>query len=85
MSQIAVLSEDLAFPVLTALVLSLFRPPPARLVPVVLARMFPQVQVQHFFSVTAGHLMKVLSQHSVLVARMIDRCFGLEHLAPFIL
>ena len=67
-----------AFPVLTMLVLSLFRRPPPHLVPVASARKSLQVPA-------AGHLREVLSQHSVLVARKIDRCFGLFHLGQLVL
>ena len=68
-----------ASPVPTALVLSPFRRPQVRRHPVLSARKSPPVQVAVPSPGGCWPPEKVLSQHSVLVTRIIDGCFGLEY------
>ena len=65
-------------------VLSQFRRPPPHQVPVVRLEYHFKFWWQHLLPVTSGHLREVHSQHSVLVARIIDRRFGLEHLEQLV-
>ena len=73
-----------AFPVLTEVVLSQFRRPRLPFEPDVSARNFFQIRRKYLLSVTSGSLRKMLSQHSILVTRQVNCCFGLECLAQFL-